>query len=139
MKLLLVVFFFSVNALACPQISGTYTCETEDGPEILEISQTNSSGIETFNIDGTDFVADGVTKKYADTEFNGTITATCSLNKLDITTFGDIYESGTKTSYVAVKESYYASKDGLVYAINGNFEHQGQVYPINEKVNCSKN
>jgi hypothetical protein len=132
-------FLISGSAFACPQISGNYTCQTQDGPQITVIQQSTAVDGDIFDIDGYQFKADGVAYPENSEEFTGTIATACTANAVDITIIGDVIENGTKIGSTNLTQSMYMENGSLIQDLNGVFEYEGQAIPIAEKILCTPN
>jgi len=93
MKILsILLFLFSVNAFACPNQGGNYTCEAANETWSMSIVQTQENGVTVYKRTGGQnegtYIADGKVRPYKVTangeEINGTISATCSGPKVTI-------------------------------------------------------
>ena len=88
MKIFSIVFFLaSVNAFACPNLAGNYTCKDPSGTMNMTITQTEESGVTTYheiiNNNDTAYIADGVPRPYSvQTEdgqvVDGNLSTTCA-------------------------------------------------------------
>jgi hypothetical protein len=132
-------FLISASAFACPQISGNYTCQTQDGPQITVIQQSTAADGDIFDIDGYQFKADGVSYPENSEEFIGTIATACNPTTVNITIIGDVIENGSKIGSTNLTQSMYMENGSLVQDLNGVFDYQGQAIPIAEKILCTPN
>lgn len=88
----LVAFFFGSVAFACPDLSGTYICEGEDGKYEATISQKVVNGVTVYTMtedgESTDIAADGkpITSVEKDGEYVFTMqqVASCTADALKI-------------------------------------------------------
>ncbi len=81
--LILVGLMLSAPAFACPDLSGTFRCQYQDGSvETLTIAQDNKSGVEVYNYNGSEIAADNVTRVLPDDANlkSGTFRAWCDDN-----------------------------------------------------------
>jgi len=88
----LALSFLSLSLLACPNFSGSFTCQEKlaDGSlESYDLTVTQNGNVFTTTDDvGTqDIIADGVRRSFEDAFF---ITATCSRNAINSTIEGTI-------------------------------------------------
>jgi hypothetical protein len=83
-----IVLLISINAFACPNLAGTYTCEAAGETWEESITQTTQNGATVYQqtggqAEGTNtFIADGVARPHTvvanEEEIKGTLSAKCS-------------------------------------------------------------
>ncbi len=135
----IIVFLMGSYALACPQLTGTYTCDYGNGPEMVTIEQNVKSGITEYVVDGAAYLADG--QAYAESEegFSGTTTTYCAGQTVSATIVGSLLENGAVVGDINVTTSYTPSATGIDNVSVGQLVYGGQTYPINDTVSCTKN
>ena len=93
MKILsILLFLFSVNAFACPNLGGNYNCEAANETWSMSIIQTQENGVTVYKRTGGQnegtYIADGKARPHKVTaneeEINGTISTNCSGPKVTI-------------------------------------------------------
>ncbi len=133
---------FASAAMACPDLSGSYSCDGEK----LTISQSvGADGVTTYSInDGQAMLrADGVARDVATGDESIPMvseTYGCAGNTLVNTVRGDIVDGGNKIGALFVTTSYTNEGGNLNSAYNGNATmNDGQVHPIEGFATCSPN
>lgn len=134
----------SVNAFACPDLTGSFTCTNQDGTtSTLAMSQENKDGVTIYNYDGQSLPADGQVYKMDDSQNlkDGTIKATCddNANTMNTEILGKYYENGEFAGDLTldIAMSLDASSN-LLQVYTGKIVNQGGDYPINQQMTCTR-
>ena len=132
----------SIGAWACPDLSGTYTC---DGEELaVETFELNGVNYLEFNANGA-LPADGKWLDLPDseTEKNAKIRLTCG-NKapygdsyvLDYE--ADLYDAGTNVAALDVEIFFHKDGETLKQSVVGKAKGSWGEQPVNEVTVCTK-
>lgn len=132
---------FSVQAFACPDLTGTFTCKYSDGSqETMNITYRTENGVSYYKYDSAEFAADGTVYPLQDSDNlkNGTFAATCSDDvTLKENIKGDYYYQGTNYGPLDMIINVSLSSNGdLQQVASGTLK--GQTIP-EQTVSCTKN
>lgn len=125
----LALTFLSLNAFACPNLGGNYTCGAADETWDMSIVQTQQNGVTVYKRSGGrnegTFIADGKTRPHTvsanEEEIRGTLSTTCSGSKVTTQFLADYHGSP-----IDFTEKMNYSNGGLV--ILDTVKLGGQVY-----------
>lgn len=142
-SVLFVLGLFSASAVACPNLSGSYTCVNDGQKETLVVSQNEMNGQMVYQIGETQVIADNVAYPIPDDEElkGGTQRAFCDSqsNELKIEILGKIYDQQDFFGDLAVQIGF--SVDGsnnLVNTIHGSLKATNGEYPIHDISTCTR-
>lgn len=150
MKALLVgLMLLGAQALACPDLSGSYACTQEDETSYLELSQTETDGVTVFtlkdptnpNDPGGSLPADNQTYRVQDSETfkNGTIRGWCEGEAFKIEQTGEYYDQGYHMGDIEMVLAMSLMEDGsLLQATSGVFRTGSGDYPLSGEVVCTR-
>lgn len=131
----------SVNAWACPELTGSYTCTYQDGSnEVVTISQENKNGVTTYNYNGSTVTADNIARPMPDDETlkQGTFRAWCENDALRVEMLGKYYNEGNYFGDLTLNLSFAKSGGDLKQVTIGNLKNSGGEYPLNSEVVCTR-
>lgn len=142
-KLALVALAFSVQAFACPELTGTFTCTYSDGTsETMAISQQVVNGVTVYNYNGTEIRADNQIYPVPEDETlkEGTFRAWCE----DAVTLkgemkGKYYNGGSYFGDLVMNLAFSKAGSDLKQVTTGNLKNGGGDYPLNSEVTCIAN
>lgn len=142
-SVLFMLGLFSVSALACPNLSGTYTCMNDGQKETLVVSQNEVNGATVYQIGETQVVADNVAYTIPDDEElrGGTQRAWCAEenNELKIEILGKIYDQQDFFGDLAVQIGFLIDgSKNLVNTVQGSLKATNGEYPIHEIATCTR-
>lgn len=142
-KLAAIVLLFSVQAYACPELSGSFTCTYQDGStEIMTISQTNKDGITVYTANGSEIPADNQTHPIPDDASlkQATFRAWCNgTASLDAQLLGKYYQEGAYYGDLTLNTSFSLVGTDLKQVTTGNLVNSGGTYPLNSELTCTRN
>src|SRR4051812_42353210 len=100
MRLLTIAgLLFSTQAFACPDLAGAFTCKYNDGSqEVITITQDLKAAVPTYNLNGSEVLADNIAKPMADDANirNSTVRAWCDDDvTLKAEMLGQYFNNGT--------------------------------------------
>lgn len=128
----------SVASYACPQLAGTYACNYDGEVEMTTITQGVQNGVTYYVSDGETILMDGQSKSFQDEGAVGYYIAQCDGNTAQIQTVADMIENGAIVGNMDTTTDLTPSQTGVVMQTTGQVNYQGQVYPINESVECTR-
>jgi hypothetical protein len=148
--IILAAFFIAPVAMACPNLTGSYTCVEDGQPSRLVISQSEAAGVTTFRFDSEastsfDIIADGQVRDasaWMDGLEQATYTATCvGAEQLVMKPSGIIMENGQpvgKLDWVLVGGLDAAGN--ITQNVTGTITGDFGTFPIDEQnVSCARN
>ena len=144
MRILSVIaLFFSASAMACPDLTGTFTCTYQDGSsEQVTISQQINNGITMYNSNGSMISADNKTYPVPDDETikNATFRAWCDGASLKGNLIGKYYNQGSYFGDLdMILDLSIAGRD-LKNETSGNLKDTGGTdYPLGGTTVCTRN
>ncbi len=133
---------FSINAWACPNLAGNYTCTYQDGSsEMVSISQENKNGVITYSYNGSSVPADNIARQIPDDETikQGTFRAWCEDVVLKAEMLGKYYSNGSLYGDLTLNMSFSKIGNDLKNVTVGLLKNSGGEYPLNSEVTCSFN
>ncbi|MCB9072903.1 MAG: hypothetical protein H6623_04710 [Bdellovibrionaceae bacterium] len=135
----LLVFFLTQQSIACPQIGGSYTCQTDSGVGKVIINQYMEDGFDVFEVEGIKYKADNIWYPKTKGDVVSSYSATCESNKVQLGLSNTIYDdAGIKISESAMTFYLYETTQGLVHEQKGFFATPEYVIPIQEIMLCQK-
>ena len=130
----------SASAFACPNLSGVYTCpDQQNGPQTVEITQTEENGITTYFQNGESLVSDNLVKPIPESaDFKeGTMQAFCEGDALKVAVKGKVWDQGQFFGDLDVVSNYSLDADkNLVDTFDGSVKSAQGNYPINDLTTC---
>ncbi len=145
MKALVLIFsLLSVQAFACPNFTGTYTCQDEEtGSYQMDITQRNISGGTVYtsveNGETYEFIVDGKSHVADPEQPNVVYVANCSGNIVNSVTSGPLEEDGqTVGSMKAISETFLRGND-LVTKSKATIIYGDQEFQQDYESSCSRN
>lgn len=134
-----VLFFSSWPALACPDLSGTYSCEYIKQSEIITVIQEMASGVQIYNIGGTPYIVDGEAHPFTDQDVSGVYTATCSDSAVKIDISIESYDA-EMNDFVRIdgQMNFSSSPKGYVQVLMGMARYRNIRGPVYEVNSCKK-
>lgn len=143
-KLAAIALLFSVQAYACPELTGTYTCTYNDGSkEVISISQTTDrNGLTIYNYDGSEIPADN--KHYVvpddQTLKEGTFRAWCEDNvSLKTQLLGKYYQDGGYYGDLTLNVDFSLNGRELRQVTSGSVKNTGGQFPLSGNTTCVRN
>jgi len=131
--------------LACPDLTGSYSCPGDQGPSELVISQTPVNGEMIYSTtqdgDSTQTPVDEYTYTYNDTDNNvvSTSRSTCNANVFITTTSGQKKDGTTVTASWTITQSMSLTPKGdLQIQVQGQMTAQGQTQPEQDSSVCTR-
>ncbi len=142
-SLLALLVFGSVNAFACPDLTGNFTCTYSDGStEQLAVTQENKDGITQYNFGGEVTPADNAVYQIPDdaTLKQGTFRAWCEDDvTLKAEILGKYYDQGTYYGDLTLNINYSIENGNLKDYTTGSLVNTAGTYPINSETVCTRN
>lgn len=139
----LLALLFSAQAFACPALTGTFTCNYQDGSsEIVSISQAEKSGVMVYNYNGSEIPADNVVYPMPDDESvrQGTFRAWCDGLTLKGNIVGKYYNQGNYFGDLDMTLNLSLEGNNLKSVTTGTLKDTGgNVYPLDGQVVCNRN
>ncbi len=132
----------SVNAYACPELTGSYTCTYQDGSsEVLSISQENKDGVTVYNYNGSMIPADNKVYPVPDDETlkQATFRAWCETATLKGNIVGKYYNNGALFGDLDMTLSLSLDGTSLKSVTTGALTNSGGTYPLDGSVTCARN
>lgn len=133
---------FSVQAFACPNLTGSYTCNYGNGQsEQISVSQREANGITYYSYNNDEFAADGSVVPLQDSADlkQATFKAWCENTTLKNQIMGKYYNNGTYFGDLNMVIDITSANGNLQQNATGNLKGSQGDYPINNSVTCTKN
>lgn len=142
-SVLLLVSLFSVQAFACPNFAGTYTCQNEDGMnETMVLTQKAIPGgmryTSTVNGVSEDMDADGKPHVADPSEPKVTYVAKCNGAKVNSVVTGPLEEEGQVVGSMKIVSDHFMSGNKLVTKSKMTINYGSDVYEQEEESACVK-
>ncbi|MGE3682473.1 MAG: hypothetical protein AB7G93_12175 [Bdellovibrionales bacterium] len=141
-KLVALFAFVSVQAYACPDLAGSYTCTDEEGKtESVTIKQEMKDGVTVYDYNGSSVPADNVVYPVPDDESlkETTFRAWCADNMLKAQILSKYYSEGTYVADLELNLDFSKTEGGLKQVTTGALKNSGGEYPLNSEMNCVAN
>lgn len=142
-KLAAIALLFSVQAFACPNLTGSFKCTYGDGStENVTITQSEVNGVTVYNYNGSEMPADNQTYQIPDSEDlkEGTWRAWCDDDStLKAELIGKYYNQGSYFGDLNMRMDFSIDGTSLKQVTNGNLKNTGGDYPINDEMTCVAN
>lgn len=134
---------FSIQAFACPDLTGNYTCDYGNGEShIWDISYREAAGVGYYTINGTEFPADNSVIAYPDQEDFRELWVRLSCN-IDLLKFEQNYKSydhGRYTGHASSATSIGMFGPKMRMESSGTYtDANGGVFPLTGSAVCTKN
>lgn len=133
---------FSVQAFACPNLTGSYTCDYGNGQtEQMTISQEERNGVTFYKYNNDEFAADGTVYPLQDSAElkQGTFKAWCESTILKNQIMGKYYNNGSYFGDLDMTMDLTLNNGNLSQVAKGSLKSANGDYPINQTVTCNKN
>jgi hypothetical protein len=131
---------FSVTAMACPDLTGAFTCTYSDGStEVMNIKYRTENGISYYTYGSDEFAADGTVYPLADSDNlkSGTFSAMCSDDiTLKNNIKGEYYYQGSDYGPLDMTINYSMDNGNLKQVASGTLK--GSAFP-DQTATCTKN
>jgi len=139
--LVLATALFSAGALACPNLAGDYTCQTDDGPQSMTVTQEESNGVTSYDLGGTQLITDNEVRDIADDETlkDGKVRSWCEGDVLKAAATGTVLDGGEPAGDVDLTITFTTDGTTLTQNMSGTFKNAGNNYPIDNTMTCTKN
>lgn len=142
-KLAAAFLLVSVQAYACPDLTGNYTCTYHDGSsEAVVISQEVKDGVTVYTHNGTPIPADNVTYPVPDDASlkDATFRAYCSdANTLSANLIGKYFQDGQYFGDLNLTSNFSVANGDLKNVTVGSLKNTGGEYPLNSEITCKRN
>jgi len=142
-KLAALVLLFSAQAFACPDLTGSFQCQYQDGStETVSITQANKSGVMVYNYNGTEIPADRITYDVPDEENirEGKFTAWCDDDvTLKANLNGKYWSQGNYIGDLTMDMFFSIENGNLKTTSNGVLKTGNGDYPVDSNVVCTRN
>lgn len=132
-------FIFSAQAFACPNLTGNFKCDTQQGSQTLSITQDTKGSVTVYTVNGDQIPADNQVRTLPDSDDirNGTFRAWCD----DDTTFkgqilGKYYYQGTYFGDLTANLAFTMDNGNLKQVTKGSVKGSSGTYPIDQTVVC---
>jgi|GEM_PF-2069919 len=130
---------FCLQAQACPDLTGQYTCTDSDGSETLTITQEVSDTLKVI-VNDTEIIVDS--KSYPmtgdPTMKNASIRSWCDDKAIKSQMTGDLYNGDEKTGYVETMVQYILAEDGLIEVRSSKVKTEGGETPTESTLTCTR-
>ncbi len=134
---------FSVQAYACPQLTGAYTCAYQDGSsEVITLSQELKDGVTVYTHNGSTIPADNVAYPVPDDANirEATFRATCTGDvTLSANLTGKYYQDGQYFGDLNMTSNFSLNGKDLKQVTVGTLKNQGGEHPLNSELTCTRN
>lgn len=141
--LLALLVLGSVNAFACPDLTGDFTCTYNDGStELIKVTQENRDGVTYYSFGDELTPADNVVYTVPDDETlkQGTFRAWCDDDvTLKAELVGKYYDAGQFYGDLTMLMSYTLDNGNLKDVTTGSLKNDNGEYPINNELVCTRN
>jgi hypothetical protein len=141
--LTVLALLFSVQAFACPDLTGNYTCTYSDGSsETVAVSQDTKGEITTYNYNGSTVVADNQTYPVPDDDTikQATFRAWCaSATALKAELIGKYYDRGTLMGDLTLVLELSLEGSNLKQVSSGVLKNSAGERPFSNEIVCTRN
>lgn len=138
-----IALFASVNAWACPELTGSFTCTYQDGSsEVVEMTQELKDGVTTYMYNGSAIPADNVVYQVPDDQTlkQGTFRAWCDDTvTLKAELKGQYYDQGNYFGDLVMNMEFSLAGSDLKSVTTGTLTNSGGQYPLNGETVCTRN
>lgn len=132
----------SAQAFACPDLTGSFTCSTPNGTEVLNLSQADKNGVTVYNYNGSDIPADNQAYPMQDDQSikEATFRAWCEGASLKGNLIGKYYNAGSYFGDLNMTLDLSLQGNDLLNVTGGTLvTTSGQTYPLDNSVVCTRN
>lgn len=135
----------SVNAYACPDLTGSFTCTYQDNTsEVVTISQENKDGVMVYNYNGSAIPADNQAYQVPDDQNlkEGTFRAWCDPSTdtvLNTELIGKYYQDGSYFGDLNLDMTFALDGANLKQVSKGTLTNQSDTYPLDGELTCTRN
>lgn len=141
---LVVLSLFAAQAMACPNLTGSYTCNYQNGSsEVVSIAQEQKDGVTVYNYNGSGIPADNVIYQIPDDENlkQGTWRAWCDEGRdlLMAEILGKYYHEGSYAGDLTMNLEINLDGGNLKQVTAGQLVNEGGTYPFGETMVCTRN
>ena len=139
MTALIAVVLASPLALACPDLTGNYSCSDKSGEVYnLQLTTTVENGTYVYEADGEKIYTDGQRRQFSNESTQGVYVATCAGNFVDLQMTGDILDNGQAVGNFEMTSRMVQNGVGYEQTSEGTAVYMGQTFPISEQSTCRK-
>ncbi|MGE4133701.1 MAG: hypothetical protein AB7F86_18840 [Bdellovibrionales bacterium] len=138
-KALVLIAAFSLQAWACPDLTGNFTCTYQNGSsEIISISQAEKAGVTVYNYNGSEIPADNVVYNLPDDETlkESTFRAWCEGASLKGNIVGKYYNQGSYFGDLDMVLDLSLAGSDLHSVTTGTLKSASGDYPLDGEVTC---
>lgn len=131
----------AVPTLACPNLTGTYTCTYNDGTkETLTVTQAVRSGITQYTVNGSTILADQQVYQLPDSEDlkQASQTAWCEGEILNVATAGNYFQQNQLIGELMMVIQVTLTGNTLKQALNGSLKNQEGEQEFSGETLCTK-
>jgi len=135
-------FLASAQAFACPNLTGSYTCTDNGQSQIMTISQANKGTFTDYNVNGQDIVTDNIAHPQPDQDNvkQSTMRAWCNDDAtLHLQLLVKYYDNNAPVGDITVNLDISMQAQNLHQVTTGGLAANGQTYPVNSDIVCTKN
>ncbi len=138
-----IALLFSVQAYACPELTGAYTCTYQDGSsEVVTISQEDKAGVTVYNYNGSSIPADNAVYPIPDDESvkSATFRAWCENASLKGNIVGKYWNNGALFGDLDMTLDLSLDGTNLKSVTTGTLKAtDGTSYPLDGDISCVRN
>ncbi len=145
-KLTAIALLFSAPAMACPNLSGSFTCKYQDNTaEVVTITQgVNKDGTTVYQYNGSAIIADNVSYPIPDDQTlkEGTFKAWCNPEEatvLNSLLTGKYYSQGSYYGDLVLNMKFSMEGSDLKQVTKGTLKNQSSEYPLDSDLVCKRN
>ena len=149
MKAVIALFaLYGIQAFACPNLTGTYSCTYEGQTSQVQLSQTETNGVTVYTMkdpndpadQGGSLPADNVVYKLEDSEQfkNGTLRGWCEGEAFKIEQTGSYFDQGQHIGDIQAILTMSLSNGNLVQDTQGTYKTGSGDYPIASNMTCNR-
>jgi len=140
----LVGLLLSAQAYACPNLTGEFTCKSQDGTEVIKISQEVRDGVTVFNYNGSEILANNEAMPFPDDDSirEGTFRTWCEEANADLVfsqLLGKYYDHGRYFGDLELNLTLSLTENNLKQVTKGTLKSGTRVYPIESETICERN
>jgi hypothetical protein len=136
--------FFSVQAFACPNLAGIYTCTHDGSVETLTLNQSDKDGVTIYDYNGSSFPADNKAHLIPDDENLKAASARVWCDAADGTllrtqVFGKYYVNNSYLGDLTLDVTRSLSGQNLKQVSRGMLKTPLDEYPVESESVCTRN
>lgn len=138
---LFVIMGFGLQAKACPDLSGQYTCTSDDLTETESLVVTQeTSPVLKVTVNGSEMLLDN--KNYPmtgdPTLRNANIRSWCADNAVKSEVTGDFYDNDKKIGDIDTLTSYSLIGDSFIETVTGRIRNPAGETPLDNRLLCTR-